>query len=102
MISGQAHALERRPAGELTVICGFASEDGYPTWESREKNTQLMDAHKRLSSHHRHNHDELTIYPINSSSASIDIVDGGASKTFNNHNVKFDFELQSRLRELGS
>ena len=68
----------------------------------REKSAQLMDAHKRLSSHHRHNHDELTIYAINSSSAGIDIVDGGASKTFNNHNVKFDFELQSRLRELGS
>ena len=79
-----------------------ASEDGYPTWGGREKSAQLMDAHKRLSSHHRHNHDELTIYPINSSSASIDIVDGGASKTFNNHNVKFDFELQSRLRKLSS
>ena len=71
-------------------------------WEGREKSTQLVDAHKRLFSHYRHNHDELTIYAINSSSAGIDIVDGGASKTFNNHNVKFDSELQSRLRELGS
>ena len=61
-----------------------------------------MDAHKKLSSHNRHTHDELTIYTINSSNAGIDIVDGGASKTLNNHNVKFDFELQSRLRELGS
>ena len=33
-----------------------ASEDGYLTWESREKSTQLMDAHKRLFSHYHSSH----------------------------------------------
>ena len=62
----------------------------------------MIDVHTKLYDHDCHTHDELTMYTINSSNAGIDIVDGRASRTFNDHNVNFDFELQSRLRELGS
>ena len=52
-----------------------------------------MDVHTKLYDHDRHTHDELTMYTINSSNAGIDIVEEGASETFNNDNVEFNFEL---------